>query len=229
MLRRALSMFSEKLGFGLISTMYVDGDLYSPTVRLAAVGNVPKDFAASHADLVATRSDPVIRRLASGPALPFTYDQDFYVRAGAAHLWEEMAPHGYRFGVATSLAAGPGKSIWIGVDRPEPLPTDDEVMSRVMADLQLLAVHAHAAAVQLLDQPVPGLAALGLPSLTERELQVLRWAAQGKSARDTAQILEPPLSKRQVDRYAQTAAAKLNVATKSQAIAVAVALGLIAS
>lgn len=224
-LRRALTLFSEKLGFGMISTMYVDGDIYSSSVKVAAVGNVPKEFLDSHADLQATRQDPVIRRLARGPMMPFAYDQKLYVDAGAGHLWEEMAPFGYRCGVATSLAIGAGKAIWIGVDRPEPLPTSEDLMTRIMADLQLLAIHAHAAAVRVLNSPLPGLADLGLPNLTEREMQVLLWTAQGKTSWEVGAVLG--LKEKTVNFHLANVTRKLGVRSKHQAVLKCLAAGVL--
>lgn len=55
------------------------------------------------------------------------------------------------------------------------------------------------------------------PRLTRREQDVLRWAAKGKTAWETAQILK--LSEKTVSFYISNAAIKLNVATKTQAVA----------
>lgn len=224
-LRAALTAFAEKMGFGLVNALLVDGDLGSPGLRIGSVGNTPQDFLSAHHDMAAIRVDPVLRRLVGPVATPFSYDQKFYVDAGAAGLWEEQAPHGYRYGLAASLKVAPGKHVLVGVDRHEPLPADDVALTRLMADLQLLTVHAHSAATRFLDAPVPGLESLGLPRMTERELQVLNWAAQGKSAPVTAQILG--LSERTVKGYIQSAMGKLGVSTKLQAVTLAKALGIL--
>lgn len=223
-LRSALTVFAEKMGFGLVTALLVEGTLDSPVLRIGSVGNTPQEFLGAHHDLEAIRRDPVLRRLV-GPTTPFSYDQQFYVNAGAGHLWEEQAPFGYRVGIAASLPLGQDRHVLVGVDRHEKLPTDEEALTRLMADLQLLTMHAHVAAVKLLDVPARGLDELGLPRMTARELQVLAWAAQGKSAPVTAQILS--LSERTVKGYIQSAMQKLNVSTKVQAVTLAKALGLI--
>lgn len=223
-LRGALTSIAEKMGFELVNALLVDGTLDSPTLKISSVGNTPSEFLQAHHDIAAIRVDPVLRRLI-GPTTPFAYDQATYVDAGVGHLWEEQAPHGYRVGLAASLSLGPGRHVLVGVDRVERLPTNDEILTRMLADLQLLATHAHIAAIKTLNVPPPLPSSLDLPRLTQRERQVLNWAAQGKSAPVTAQILE--ISTNTVKGHIQSAMEKLGVPTKLQAVTMAKALGLL--
>lgn len=61
--------------------------------------------------------------------------------------------------------------------------------------------------------------------LTSREAETLRWAARGKTAWETAKILN--LSEKTVSFYLSNACAKLSVASKTQAVATAVSQRLI--
>jgi DNA-binding response OmpR family regulator len=61
--------------------------------------------------------------------------------------------------------------------------------------------------------------------LSEREKEVLTWSARGKTSDEMATILG--LSKRTVDFYADSAREKLNVSTRSQAVAKAISGNLI--
>jgi len=56
-------------------------------------------------------------------------------------------------------------------------------------------------------------------NLSARELEVLRWAAEGKTASETASILR--VSASAVNLYAQRAMSKLRARTKTQAVAIA--------
>jgi DNA-binding CsgD family transcriptional regulator len=56
-------------------------------------------------------------------------------------------------------------------------------------------------------------------SLTPRELEVLRWAARGKTAKDIAQILH--ITKRTADEHAQNVIRKLGAVNRTHAIAIA--------
>ena len=61
--------------------------------------------------------------------------------------------------------------------------------------------------------------------LTEREIETLTWSARGKTSEEIAAILG--LAKRTVDFHIDNARAKLNVATRTQAVVQAVAGKLI--
>lgn len=61
--------------------------------------------------------------------------------------------------------------------------------------------------------------------LSRRESEVIRWAARGKTAWETAQILG--LKEKTISFYISNACVKLRVVTKTQAVARAIAEGLI--
>lgn len=61
--------------------------------------------------------------------------------------------------------------------------------------------------------------------LAPREREVLLWAAEGKTAWETAQLLK--VSERAVRLYMQNAMAKLNAKSKPQAVAIAVRSGIL--
>lgn len=60
---------------------------------------------------------------------------------------------------------------------------------------------------------------MSLINLSAREREVLMWAAEGKTASETADILR--LSASAVNLYAQRAMMKLRARTKTQAVAIA--------
>ena len=110
----------------------------------------------------------------------------------------------------------------LGFDRVEALPSEDEKLTRLLADLQLGAVHAQDAAARLL-QPVVKTDAV--PTLTKRELEILKWTAAGKTAGETAQIL--CISSWTVTYYMRSILGKLQASNKHKAVLNAMALGLI--
>jgi LuxR family transcriptional regulator, quorum-sensing system regulator BjaR1 len=61
--------------------------------------------------------------------------------------------------------------------------------------------------------------------LTSRENEVLRWVANGKSAREVSEILN--IAKRTVDEHVQTAIRKLGATNRTHAVALALRDGLI--
>lgn len=220
---RRLVGFANEMDFELISAaLVVDGPGRDSVFVM--LGNTPQAFANAARDVDASRRDPVLRRM-KGMGAPFVYDQSTYVDDGAADLWEEQAVFGYRTGVSMALHLPGGRHFLMGVDRARDLPTDDDRITRMMADLQLLAIHAQDAAVRLLLDEAQR--RLDLPRLTAREREVLRWTSEGKSAWEVSVILG--MSEHTVNFHLRNLMAKLDVTSKHQAVLKAMSLGLIES
>ena len=185
------------------------------------IRNTPNGFAELSGNTEHVRRDPVIHRL-KRLSVPFVYDQALYVAEGAADLWEAQAAHGYKYGINVALHLPGHRHFVLGVDREEALPTDEARLARLMADLQLMAVHAQAAADRLL---VPQGADAQRPRLTAREMEILQWTRAGKSAWQTGVLLS--ISEATVNFHLRNLCQKLGVASKHQAVLRALALGLI--
>jgi len=220
-LESRLVRFAHELGFGIISGSLVI-EQGPGRVKSFLFGNTPEAFLSTTSSTEVGKRDPVLRRLKRLSA-PFVYDQSTYVGEDAADLWEMQAMFGYKTGIAMALHLPGGKHFIMGVDRDLPLPRDDVVVTRMMADLQLLAVHAQETTVRLL---VPEAVDVQyLPRLTEREIEILKWTSEGKSAWAVGQILS--ISEHNVKYHIKRILTKLSVGSKHQAAAKAKALGLI--
>lgn len=75
-----------------------------------------------------------------------------------------------------------------------------------------------------LPHPAPS-PAVEKPTLTRRQIECLRWIAQGKSSNDIGAILN--ISRRTVDYHVIEICVRLNVRTRMQAVTVAMARGWI--
>jgi DNA-binding CsgD family transcriptional regulator len=218
---RRLVDFAHALDFGRVSAALV---VDSPGREAAVVmlGNTPQEFLEAAQDVESAKRDPVLRRLLR-EGIPFTYDQQTYIDDDAADLWEEQAVHGYCSGISMALHMPGGQHFLLGVDRDTGLPADDLVLTRLMADLQLLAMHAQSAAVRLLLDDAQR--RLGLPQLTQREQEVLRWTAEGKSSWEVGAILG--MSEHTVNFHLRNLMSKLDVSSKHLAVLRALSLGLL--
>ena len=220
-LESRLVAFANRLDFGIISgSLIVERPGMNPD--FTPIGNTPEAFIEAHRSVPGGLRDPVLKRLRR-LNVPFTYTQQMYVDEGVMDLWDIQAPFGYKNGIAMALHLPEGKHFILGVDREKPLPEDEDDLARMMADLQLLAVHAQEAAARIFDpEPKPDNEA---PRLTPTECEILRWTMQGKSASVVGQILG--LSKHTVVFHLRNARAKLDVSSKHQAAFKAASLGLI--
>lgn len=219
--KRQLIEFASERDFGLVSTSLIveaAGRLAPPEIFF--VSNTPQAFLESALSVEDSRRDPVMKRMKQ-LSVPFVYDQALYVSEGAADLWETQAQYGYRNGIAVALHLPNSRHFLLGVDRERPLPRSEMQRVRLMADLQLLAVHAQEAASRLFT-PQSHLVA---PRMTARELEILRWTMEGKSAWAVGEIMG--VSEHTVNFHFRSIFRKLDAASKHQAVLKAISLGLI--
>jgi DNA-binding CsgD family transcriptional regulator len=212
--------FAAALDFDIVQAALVV-EKPGQAAKFEAIGNTPKAFLEAARNVEDSLRDPVLKRLRR-LSVPFIYDQDLYVNEAAADLWEEQARFGYRTGISVALHLPAGRHFLLGFDRSRPLPQDDVKLTRLLADLQLLAVHAQDAALRLLDEPENSSPP---PRLTVREVEILQYTMDGKSAWAIGQILG--LSEHTINFHLRNVMKKLDSASKHQAVLKALALGLL--
>jgi DNA-binding CsgD family transcriptional regulator len=219
--RDQLVVFTKRLGFDTVSaTLVIDHALGA--AEFVSVDNTPDEFRSVWADAQRNRQDPVLQHC-KHKSVPIVWDQSTYVRNGLGHRWEEQAPYGFRTGISLALHMPEGKHFLIGVDRDQPMPQSSAELTRMVADLQLFAVHAQEAASRVLlaavsDQP-------NLPSLTPRELEALRWTMEGMTAWEVGNHLS--ITERTAVMHLANATHKLGANNKHQAVLKALRLGLL--
>jgi DNA-binding CsgD family transcriptional regulator len=97
----------------------------------------------------------------------------------------------------------------------------NELRSALANDVHLFAHYFHLR----MKNVIAAQAATAAFDLSPREREVLQWAAEGKTAWETAQFLR--VSESAVNLYASNAMTKLRAKTKTQAVAIAVRNGLL--
>lgn len=218
--RDEIVRFSQRLGFETVSAITVL-DRGPGRSEFIAVDNTPVEWRDAYADSASQRRDPVLQHCKRA-SVPIIWDQGTYVEHGAGELWEQQARFGFCTGIAMALHLPEGRHFLFGVDRDQALPADADELQRLVADLQLFAVHAQDAAARVL---LPPESQPERPALTPRELEVLRWTMEGKTAWEVGALLG--ISERTAVLHAANATHKLGCANKHQAVLKALRLGLI--
>lgn len=220
--RRGLIDFANDLDFGLVvGVMAIDRRGPGGQTEYISVGNTPEAFLAASRDPGNAKRDPVHQRLMTH-STPLIYDQAFYVEAGAGDLWEMQAPFGYQTGIAVAVHMPGYRRLLVGMDREKPLPRNPVKLNRMVADLQLLAVHAQDAASRVL---VSSKDQGKVPSLAPRQLAVLKLTMEGKSAWVVGNLLG--ISENTVNYHLKQIFKQLDVSTKHHAVLKALELGLL--
>ena len=215
-----LVAFTHRLGFETVSATLVIDHLLGEA-EFITVDNTPSAYQATFESTKKGRRDPVMQHC-KRRSVPIIWDQDTYVQGGFGEMWEEQARFGYCAGIAMALHLPDGRHFFLGVDRDRGLPADGSELTRVVADLQLFAVHAQDAAQRIL---LPRVADAKLPSLTPRELESLRWTMEGKTAWEVGNVLG--ITERTAALHLNNASHKLGCVNKHQAVLRALRLGLL--
>lgn len=186
-----------------------------------SIDNCPPGFKEAWNDPTLGVIDPVMQHC-KRQSVPIVWDQETYASRGAGELWEVQARFGYRTGIALALHLPEGRHFVLGMDRNAALPSEASALTRMVADIQLFAVHALDAALRVL---LPPEQQLEQPHLTPRELECLRWTMDGKTAWEVGTILS--ITERTAVLHLNNAMHKLGCNNKHQAVLKALRMGLI--
>lgn len=150
---------------------------------------------------------------------PVVWSDAFF--AGAPQLWAEARAHGIRHGWAQSRRDAEGTYSLLVLARGEGEITAEELRQKEER-MQWLVYAAHVSMQASCDE---GPAVPPKVGLSAREVEVLRWTAEGKTAAEIAHILG--LSERTVNFHINNAVARLGASNKTSAAVRAAMLGLI--
>lgn len=212
--------FAKRLGFETVAATVVI-DHFLGDAEFIAVDNTPEAYRSAFEKPENWHRDPVAQHC-KRQSIPIIWSQATYLAEGQGERWEEQARFGYRNGIALALHMPEGRHFMLGVDRDQAVPQDPDELTRIVADLQLFAVHAHESASRIL---TPAPSDSGVPSLTPRELETLRWTMEGKTAWEVGTLLG--ISERTAVLHVNNAMHKLGCVNKHQAVLKALRLGLI--
>jgi len=218
--RGEIVSFTQRLGFETVSATVVIDHMLTDS-EFITVDNAPDAYKQYYRNRENGKRDPVMQHC-KRQSVPIIWTQETYVRQGLGEKWEEQARFGYRNGIALALHLPDGRHFMLGVERDQALSRDPVEVTRLVADLQLFAVHAQEAAWRILTTPSPD---PGIPALTPRELESLRWTMDGKTAWEVGNMLG--ISERTAALHINNATHKLGCANKHQAVLKALRLGMI--
>jgi DNA-binding CsgD family transcriptional regulator len=179
----------------------------------------PEHWQRRYAEQNYIRVDPTIGYCQT-QQVPVVWSPTLYSEA-TMQLMEESASYGLGHGLSVPVHQGSGIKSMFSMARDKPL-SDPREASMLLAAGHVLANMAH---VSMQKFVVPSLLDQVRPSLTDRELVCLRYTAEGKGSQVIADLLK--ITKDGVDYHLNKVMRKLGVATRIQAVALAVQLRMI--
>lgn len=191
-----------------------------PVSRPAAlmVNNFPANWQERYTRYRYVQIDPTVERAAQSDK-PFVWTPELFASAPA--LWEEAQGAGLRVGWAKSTFGGASQGGMLSLVRSA-TPLSRTELAAKEKPLRVLATVAHQRLSQLM---LPADFAKRGGTLTKREVEVLKWTADGKTTLEIGDLLG--LSECTVRFHIRNVITKLNVANKTAAAVYAAMNGML--
>lgn len=213
--RQAIDLVRQ-LGFD-----YMAFGTYSKTIisapKIIALTNMPRPWTQRYQAMNYVNQDPTVAHCARS-MVPLHWTDD--VLARSPHFHDDARAHGITNGVSQSAHDYRGNISVLSLVRHREKVSSDEFYDKAGQVLWLCNVMHSLLSEQLLHS-VEGAS----PSLSGREIEVLRWSAEGKTASDISTIL--CLSERTVNFHINGAIKKLKASNKTSAVVQAAIGGLL--
>ncbi len=223
--------FLKSLGFDLVEYGYGGVGSTGTAAEVATLSNFPAAYQKRYRQEHYYRHDPVVRYCVGNlpplrvgrDSLGLWPDRGQGLTTIQRRIINEAADCGMAVGVVIPLRS-PGRYPLAGMSLSNAMRPAE--FGRFLAEwgqlAQLAALYAHTRLQMLLQKPEH--AASGVV-LSARERECLLWVSRGLSSRETA--LRIGLSAKTVDFHIANAMGKLEVATRSHAVARAIVFGLL--
>lgn len=191
--------------------------------RAEIVTSYPEAWRTHYLGEHCERTDPVLR-MGRNSFLPVDWSRIEDLSPGERRFLEASYDFGLgQHGITVAVRGPQRETAFVSVNAGTPPSSWWPDMHLGMADLTYFGflLHRHVTRYVGGDRT----ACVATPLLAPREREVLTWAARGKTAWETAQILN--ISETTVVSYLRSATAKLGAATKPQAVARAISENLV--
>jgi DNA-binding CsgD family transcriptional regulator len=193
---------------------------YFADSRLVLINGYPDRWVEHYFAESFALIDPVLAYCAKHIVPIQWHDLEIPTKNGE-RVMNEAGEFGIKAGISMPIHSPHGELGVLSFTLDRPSKAVCEVTQHAQPYIQLLAAHLHEAV-----RRVFGLIdATGKPMLTVREQECLRWAADGKSSWEIAQLLS--MSERTVNFHLNNAMLKLDVCNRQHAVAKATLQGLI--
>jgi DNA-binding CsgD family transcriptional regulator len=219
-LLRELRKFANQMGFDRCAyALTINAPSFKP--QQYYLDGFPVGWADRYLSQGYFKVDPLVLH-AERSTLPALWDDEMFHPGKAAQFWEEARAFGLHSGLSFSLHDQPGVTGIFSVARDKAVDLQGEELAAFIGRAQLFASVLHHAVCRV---DLPKLLPQTAASLTDRERECLKWAAEGKTAWEIGTILG--IAERTAVFHLNNVITKLDASSKSQAIVRAVALKLV--
>jgi DNA-binding CsgD family transcriptional regulator len=208
--------------FAEVGFKYCKYCLYYPwpltSQRVFMLSNFPEAWQRRYNEANYIDIDPIFRHVRQSCA-PIIWSDDVFKET--PHLWQEAQAHGLRYGYSLASVSNLGVAGMISLARSEGPITPRELEQNELKIRWLV----NAAHLMITRAVLPKLSPNCNIKLTSREIEVLKWAGDGKTASEIAMIML--ISVNTVNFHVKNAVAKLKTSNTTAAVARAALMGLL--
>jgi DNA-binding CsgD family transcriptional regulator len=219
-LRSQMETFARRLGFEHVAYALT---VSAPSLRQQqhVISGFPRGWAEHYMQRGYFRIDPLVRH-AQTSTLPALWDEASFHTDASNEFWEDALGFGLRTGLSMAVRDQPGITGIFSLATDAVLEQDDQALAALLGRTQIFASLLHHAVMRI-ESPklIPEVTA----TLTAREQECLKWAADGKTAWEIGQVLN--ITERTAVFHINNVIRKLGANNKTQAIVRAVALKLV--
>jgi LuxR family transcriptional regulator len=186
--------------------------------KIYLVDNYPEDWQKQYKTKNYLATDPTVQ-LGMRSLLPIIWTEDLFI--AARDLWEEARSFGLCIGWAQSIRDFNGVASMLTLARSNDPITEAELNNKRFK-ISWLTQIAHSGMSEYL---IPKIMPEASVKLSNREIEVLRWTADGKTSGEISCILN--VAERTVNFHINNIIAKLGASNKTSAAIKAALLGLL--
>jgi LuxR family transcriptional regulator len=194
----------------------VNMPLSAPKIEM--LNNYPESWQKQYGSQDYVDIDPTVQH-GMRSMRPVVWSEELFVNARP--LWDDAHSFGLRHGWAQSTLSMPGISGLMTLARSSKEIEPKELIRKTNLLVWLTQIAHHGLQEIILPELLPEASV----NLTSREIEILRWTADGKTSGEVSMILG--IAERTVNFHLNNVMAKLNVINKTSAAVKAVQLGLI--
>lgn len=219
-LKTETERFSKQMGFELFAyVLTVNAPSLKP--QQYVINGFPLRWGERYVAAKYFEVDPLVRH-ARISSLPAIWSNREFHGDETTQFWDEARSFGLDAGLSFAVHEQPGVTGILSLARDRAVDLPDAELAALIGRAQMFATLLHHQVVRLeLSRLLPEQNA----TLTVREKECMKWAADGKTAWEIGQILN--ISERTAVFHISNVVQKLGAANKTQAIVRAVALRLI--
>jgi DNA-binding CsgD family transcriptional regulator len=214
----ALEHLSGELGFKCFRTDYLSA---SASAQALSFSNQPEEWenVLNGVAPEVVLKDPVWNHL-NRSTLPLFWGRDTYRDAGLGDFYEQFSSFGLVSGACLSLRGANKEMLALGFSSDKPIE-----MGALRPDIFGVLYLASATILEHALRAIGAPGAAVVPQMTVRELEVLKWSREGKTAWEIGHILS--ISTSTVQFHIRNCIGKLSAVNKQHAVVRALHFGLI--